>query len=207
MRRNWLRWLFTFEGRVGRVEYLVAGLVLAMLKFGIDRWLMGRSGMQLHLWTYELPSITMMPTWTKTTSRLFLTLWAITIPFFWAGISLTVRRLRDAGRNMAASLLFFVPLVKIVLFVALVFTPTDAGVFDEGKVDDSDEKESAGRDVVLGAIIAAVIGLVLISFGTQYLLTYAWVCESQRRRFGEACGECERSGAYSDRDCTDRDGV
>jgi uncharacterized membrane protein YhaH (DUF805 family) len=174
MRRNWLRWLFTFEGRVGRVEYLVAGLVLAMLKFGIDRWLMGRSGMQLHLWTYELPSITMMPTWTKTTSRLFLTLWAITIPFFWAGISLTVRRLRDAGRNMAASLLFFVPLVKIVLFVALVFTPTDAGVFDEGKVDDSDEKESAGRDVVLGAIIAAVIGLVLISFGTQYLLTYAW---------------------------------
>jgi uncharacterized membrane protein YhaH (DUF805 family) len=25
MRRNWLKWLFTFEGRVSRVEYLVAG--------------------------------------------------------------------------------------------------------------------------------------------------------------------------------------
>jgi len=174
VRRNWLKWLFTFEGRVGRVEYLVAGLVLATVKFGIDRWIVGRSGMQLHVWTYELPSITMMPVWTQKTSRLFLTLWAITIPFFWAGISLTVRRLRDAGRNIAASLLFFVPLVKIALFLALAFTPTDAGAFGEERLDDSGANDRVGRDVVLGAIFAAVIGTILIAFGTRYLLTYAW---------------------------------
>jgi len=164
VRRNWLKWLFTFEGRVGRVEYLVAGLVLATVKFGIDRWIVGRSGMQLHVWTYELPSITMMPVWTQKTSRLFLTLWAITIPFFWAGISLTVRRLRDAGRNIAASLLFFVPLVKIALFLALAFTPTDAGAFGEERLDDSGANDRVGRDVVLGAIFAAVIGTILIAF-------------------------------------------
>jgi uncharacterized membrane protein YhaH (DUF805 family) len=174
MGRNWLKWLFTFEGRVGRVEYLVAGVLLAALKYGIDRWMVSRSGMQLHLWTYEFPSLGMTPVWTAQSKRLYLELWAVTIPFFWAGISLTVRRLRDAGKNIAASLLFFVPLVKIALFLALIFTPTDAGAFDEERLDDSGANDRVGRDVVLGAIFAAVIGITLIAFGTRYLLTYAW---------------------------------
>lgn len=36
MRRNWLKWFFTFEGRVNRREYLVSGLLLAAVKIGID---------------------------------------------------------------------------------------------------------------------------------------------------------------------------
>ena len=68
MRRNWLKWLFTFEGRVGRVEYLMAGVLLAVLKFGIDRWVVSRSGMRLHVWTYELPGLA-VPVWTEKIGR------------------------------------------------------------------------------------------------------------------------------------------
>jgi hypothetical protein len=64
--------------------------------------------------------------------------------------------------------------VKIALFLALAFTPTDAGAFGEERLDDSGANDRVGRDVVLGAIFAAVIGTILIAFGTRYLLTYAW---------------------------------
>ena len=67
MRRNWLKWLFTFDGRVSRVEYLIAGLLLAALKYGIDWSLMRSFGFQLHLWTYELPSLTIVRVWTPAT--------------------------------------------------------------------------------------------------------------------------------------------
>lgn len=171
MRRNWLKWLFTFEGRVGRVEYLVAGVLLAALKYGIDRSLMRSFGLQLHLWTYELPSLTIVRVWTPATERLFVALWAMTIPFFWAGISLTVRRLRDAGRSLTLALLFFVPLIKVALFLALVFD--GSADLSENTVE-AEEQSGVGRDGVIGVFVGASIGLASVAFGTNFLLTYAW---------------------------------
>ena len=57
MRRNWLKWLFSFEGRVGRAEYFVAGVLLAGLKIALDWWMTGLFVGWLYLWGYDLSVI------------------------------------------------------------------------------------------------------------------------------------------------------
>jgi uncharacterized membrane protein YhaH (DUF805 family) len=172
--RNWWKWLFTFEGRVNRAEYLVAGVLLTVLKYAIDWSLMRSFGLlKFHPWTYELPPLALVPTGHGMT-RPFLILWAVAIPFFWIGISLTVRRLRDAGMNLGLACLFFVPWVKLGLFVVLAMVPGEVEVFDAETVAEASGEGGSGRDGVLGVIVAAVVGVLLINFGTRYLLTYAW---------------------------------
>lgn len=172
MRRNWLKWFFTFEGRVNRREYLVSGLLLAAVKIGIDWWAMGRFGGQQYLWSYDLPAFYRVVPAAR--ANLVPLLWAYTIPFFWSGIALTTRRLRDAGRHPAWVCLFFVPLAKIAMFLWLVGDP---GTTNTSEVDGEQRAAEglSGRDRgVLGIVVAAVFGLLFAAYGTRTLAMYGW---------------------------------
>ena len=46
MPQSWWKWLFTWEGKVGRLQYLSAGAILSALKFVIDWLVAGRFGEQ-----------------------------------------------------------------------------------------------------------------------------------------------------------------
>src|SRR4029077_6278216 len=91
VRRNWLKWLFTFEGRVGGVEYFVAGVLLAGLKIALDWWLTGHFVGRSYLWGSDLPVSLWGTTGVTRTHGGLYGMLAVTIPFFWMGISLTVR--------------------------------------------------------------------------------------------------------------------
>ncbi len=167
MRRNWLKWLFTFEGRVSRVEYFVAGVLLAGLKVVLDWWATGRFVGKMYLWGYDLPFFYSMGP--RASRYGIYVLLAVAIPFFWAGMSLTVRRLRDAGRNPAWACLYFVPVVKFVMFIWLVTEPSKDAEYEVG----AEEKGAAGGKV-MGVVVASLIGLLLVVFGTKMLAMYSW---------------------------------
>src|SRR5436309_15568531 len=48
----------------------------------------------------------------------------VSLPFIWIGITLTVRRLRDAGLPLWLVVLFFVPMLNLFLFLVLSVLPT-----------------------------------------------------------------------------------
>ena len=57
---------------------------------------------------------------------LYATLAAVAVPFVWAGVFLTLRRLRDAGLPVWLVALFFVPFLNLLLFLVLCAAPTAA---------------------------------------------------------------------------------
>jgi uncharacterized membrane protein YhaH (DUF805 family) len=165
--RNWLKWLFSFEGRVGRAEYFVAGVLLAGLKIALDWWMTGHFVGRSYLWGYDLPVILWSDARPRGSYVLFGML-AITIPFFWMGIALTVRRLRDAGRHLAWSCLYFAPILKYAMFVWLVMEPS------KDSADDPAVEKGPRDGRVMGVVVASLIGLLLVVFGTKILAMYSW---------------------------------
>ena len=80
--------------------------------------------------TYELGSISQHDQVVTELSRrareiagFYQTMVVMTLPFVWTGMALTVRRLRSAGLPPALSLLFFVPFVNFLFFLALASLP------------------------------------------------------------------------------------
>jgi uncharacterized membrane protein YhaH (DUF805 family) len=167
--------LVTFEGRVGRNRYFLTGAVLIALKFTVDSFVASRFHQPWRITSYFLPpaDLTIFGLGGPY-SRLYLTLWAIAVPFFWIGISLTVRRLRDAGQRIGWAFLFFVPVVNLFFFLYLAL----ASSVPEPEVTESTSPHPVGsparRAPLFGILAAALLGLALEMLGANFLARYAW---------------------------------
>lgn len=112
-------------GRTGRRAYALTGVLLAVIKFNMDRLL---AALYQHSWdgiNYLVPTRTFSLFTLPPEERTFyLLLAAVAIPFVVIGILLTVRRLRDASLSPLWSLLFYVPVVNLFFFAVLCILPT-----------------------------------------------------------------------------------
>src|SRR6185369_10972793 len=106
--------LWRWNGDLGRGTFLFWGLLLAIIKFNLDRligliwfdqsWSAFKwSTLQFYLW--QSP-------WDDAARPYFLTLLAVSLPFLWTGTVLTLRRLRALGYQPFWVFLFFVPVLK-----------------------------------------------------------------------------------------------
>jgi hypothetical protein len=111
------------EGLVlGRREYLLAGLALTFLKIAVDwsvavglfhrQWALRR-----YVFPGELFGLARMAPEDRT---FYTTLATIAVPFVAVGVTLTLRRLRDAGLTPWLVLLFFLPLPFNVVFFLIL---------------------------------------------------------------------------------------
>jgi uncharacterized membrane protein YhaH (DUF805 family) len=174
MRKLWRQWL-SLEGRVSRGRYLLCGIILVALKYAIDFSVAAHFGHPWHIWNYILPPADMGLFGPGVEQRkMYFILWAIAIPFFWTGISLTVRRLRDAGVNPLWVFLFFVPIGNLLLFLFLSLdSPTEA----IGPETDPPADSTGGVNFsapVMGVLLAAVLGFALVLLSANFLARYAW---------------------------------
>ena len=109
-------WLLDLSQPIARRAYLTTGLLLALLKYEIDAMLVW--AVTRRIWTpldYLSPLLTHrvdalkalgeVPDW------LYFAMAAWALPFIWLGLTLTVRRLADAGLSPWLAFLFFVPLM------------------------------------------------------------------------------------------------
>lgn len=114
-------WLLD-ESPIPRSVYLRHGLSLGFLKYLIDAVVIGSStGQSWMPWSYLWPAQVALadaPTFVAPT----LALWSL--PFVWIGVTLTLRRILDAGGSPWWSLLFFVMFVGYLLIAVLCLLPT-----------------------------------------------------------------------------------
>ena len=169
---NLLRSLFSFQGRVSRTHYLVAGSVLLALKFVIDRSIAAHFGQSWHIWSYFFPPAGLSIFGLGASNpRLYLILWTVAIPFFWIGIALTLQRLRDAGMRLGLVFLFFVPIANLFFFLFLCFAPS---VPCEGSLSPAVSLPARSGTVLAGALLALAVGVLVVYFGTNVLARYGF---------------------------------
>jgi uncharacterized membrane protein YhaH (DUF805 family) len=169
-----LQWLVTWQGRVARKQYLLAGTLLTILKYSVDRSVAARFGETWHVWNYVLPlrdfSIFGLGSQRPT---MYALLWAVAIPFFWCGIALTLRRLRDAGHQPGWVILFFVPVANLCLFLWLSVAPTRTSVHLPG-TEDSSAVPARKHTVLMGMLLAVMLGVALVALSTNTFHLYGW---------------------------------
>lgn len=165
-----LRLWFTFERRVDRSTFVVHGAALAALKYAGDAGLMALAGIR---WT-PLDYARSVPL--LLTDRLaeapgfvapMLALWAI--PFLWIGITMSIRRLLDAGYSAWWSMLFFVPGLNYALFLWMA----TAGPRPTSQVGAHTDPEGQKLPTALLSMAAGTaIGLILLGLAVLQFETY-----------------------------------
>jgi uncharacterized membrane protein YhaH (DUF805 family) len=175
MRNDAWKWFFTWEGRVQRRPYFLAGTILVAIKFAIDWSVAARFGEHWHIWNYFLPILdTSFFTLGIRQPRMYAILWGIAIPFFWIGIALTLRRLRDAGRAASWVFLFFVPIANLTMFLWLSLAPEAPGASAKDSATGNVSKGTRPHGAALGLLLAVVLGFGLVALSSRALMEYSW---------------------------------
>ncbi len=113
---------------IDRLPYLLIGVALVCVKFAID-WTIasqafGRSWSPLNYLIWPDDRVLRLFEMGDPEREFSLALAFSSLPFILAGVYLTVRRLRSADLHAGLILLFFVPLVNLLLFAILLALPT-----------------------------------------------------------------------------------
>lgn len=120
--------LWTWNRTVDRLPYLLFGVVLFLVKYALD-WMIARYGFGLS-WTplnyliWPNDRVLRIVELDDPQRWFSLTMLLLSLPFIYAGVLLTLHRLRATGLPLALLVLFFVPLVNLLLFVVLLLLPT-----------------------------------------------------------------------------------
>src|ERR1700744_1394865 len=116
--------LWRWDGTINRKNYVIWGTLLFAMKFNVDRMisslLFGKS------WSiFAYAHAELFDNLSSRIDRLHLgTLLAVSLPFLWLGVVLTVKRLRAAGLPLSLVVLFVVPVIKFVFFAILCLVPS-----------------------------------------------------------------------------------
>ncbi|MCT8999824.1 DUF805 domain-containing protein [Chelativorans intermedius] len=105
-----LRWLFFgFSGRLSRMAYFLAGLLLAVFQ------------------AFALYRFTLAPQESGASQIWAVLFWAIFFLSVWSNVALGVKRLHDFGKPGVFAVLLFIPVVSILAFLVFCFYPGDKG--------------------------------------------------------------------------------
>ena len=121
-----LNQLWNWNGAVGRREYLLWGMLLFALKWNLDRFVFDAlpSGRRINLTDYFRTGFPAGEWLTLETVRESgWTMLLPALPFLWAGVVLTVQRLRSACLPLWLAVFFVVPVLKWLLFLAAAVVP------------------------------------------------------------------------------------
>ena len=176
--------LWRWDGRITRWTYFLAGFIGFALKHNMDRlmsgWFFERKTGIFDYWEPlgRAAHITQLsPEDAKWLAFLLLT----ALPFIWVGLSMTVRRLRDAGQPVWLAVLFFAPFVNLLFFLWLCLIPS-------AKYADGNEAapwatsrrladwlpHSEWGSAFLSIIITALLGLLFVAILTKGVGEYGW---------------------------------
>jgi len=119
---------FGWQGKVSRGIYALVGCIGLAIKHNLDRFIALGFGERWGLWSYWAPIERFSSIATLTANdKKFLTVLLVTaLPFIWIGLTMTIKRLRDAGQPTWLSLLFFAPFINLIFFAVLAIYPSES---------------------------------------------------------------------------------
>ncbi|MGE0200134.1 MAG: SRPBCC family protein [Candidatus Melainabacteria bacterium] len=155
-----LNGLFRWENPLGRRHYLALGVLLVLVKVNLDSAI---AGLVFHKPWALVTSFATLSSGNRVFSDFpfYGTMLLVALPFIWAGVTLTLRRLRSAGLPPGLVVLFFVPAVNYLFFLVLVALPEKNALAGE-----------AGASVIParwlprsapGSLFAGLLGTVIIT--------------------------------------------
>jgi hypothetical protein len=119
-----LRDLWDWCGEIDRGPYLFWGALLMAIKYNVDRIIAAAYHRDWAVWAYLFPTTRFggHPA-LAADAHFFRTLVIVALPFIWAGVVLTLRRLRHAGLPLWLVALFFLPFINYVFFLLMAIVP------------------------------------------------------------------------------------
>ena len=104
--------LWRWDGRVSRPKYAAVGLIGVAIKHNLDRLIAAAffgypNSLFFNYWA-PLGKAAKLDRLSGTEAKFLATLLLFSIPFLWLGVTMTVKRLRDAGQPVWLVALFFV---------------------------------------------------------------------------------------------------
>jgi uncharacterized membrane protein YhaH (DUF805 family) len=127
--------LWQFDGKVSRGTYALFGICSLAIKHNLDRFIAYNFGYRWSVWNYldPLEHAAKFSPLSSSEKKVLAILLITVLPFIWIGITMTVKRLRDAGQSLWLTLLFFAPVVNLLFFGILIVLPSQrpalSGVF------------------------------------------------------------------------------
>jgi hypothetical protein len=174
--------LWRTSGRVDRGTYALVGLVGFAIKHNLDR-LVATFGFHrpwglFNYWVpmHEAVRISQLP---RGDARFLATMVALSIPFIWLGLAMSLKRLRSVGWAAPLVILFFVPFVNLVFFLLLCVVPERAPEQRQDRPSRNSQPthflpESAIGSAALSLLFTVPAGLGMVLLGTRYLANYGW---------------------------------
>jgi len=155
--------IWRWDGTSDRGTYLFWGVLIFAMKYNLDRtlgwlWFDKRwtvfdwEHLRLYLWQ-TIP--------TQGDRPYYLVLFATSLPFLWAGVVLTLRRLRSLGWQPWWVLMFLVPVLKLIFFALLCVLPARA------KAVTPDTQSIRWRDIFGDFIPRTYIGSAIAAVGVS----------------------------------------
>ncbi|MEM1061336.1 MAG: SRPBCC family protein [Planctomycetota bacterium] len=169
-----MRVLFDIKSPVARPEYLLAGVLLGLVKFSVEAGTVWATcGRWPSFWELTSPLLGVRqqlfvggPEWLLPAQFVW------SLPFVYFAVTLSVRRAISAGWDSTVALvLSIVPYVNWVLYFSLCFAPpgrTPSELFDGGDDDPAAEKSVFLPD--LGVIVGGALLALLTVWAVTYLL-------------------------------------
>ena len=171
------------SGTISRGAYAITGLVGIALKHNIDRLV---ASLAFHkpwgLFNYWIP-VRDVPRITQlggSDAKFLATMVALSLPFIWIGVVLTMKRLRTAGLPVQLVLLFFLPVLNLLFFLILCLIP------ERRSLEDSISSRSGYSllshivppskfgSAAISLLIVVPVGFATAVFSTQVLGNYGW---------------------------------
>jgi uncharacterized membrane protein YhaH (DUF805 family) len=158
--------LLGWQGRVRRGTYALFGFVGLAIKHNLDRFIALQFGERWSLWSYWAPieRLSALKALSANDSKFLLALFFTAIPFIWIGLTMTVKRLRDAGQPTWLAVMFFAPVVNLIFLAILAIYPSaEPTATTSASVTPFVSPfwpRSKWGSAALGAAIAAIIGVL-----------------------------------------------
>ncbi len=181
--------LWKWDGKVGRGNYALVGLIGFAIKHNIDRLIAGgffktgRSNFFGYWFNYWAPlgSAARLGHLSPAEAKFLSTMLVVSLPFIWVGVTMTLRRLRDAGQPLWLVALFFVPFVNLAFFLMLCALPSRERAVEREvapwpgvrPLDGVIPRSRLGSGM-LAIVATTAIGLVFSVFGATVIGAYGW---------------------------------
>jgi hypothetical protein len=169
-------------GTVDRGTYALVGVIAFAIKHNLDRLLAStvfhRHWDILNYWVpvREVARVTAVP---KAELQFLASLVALSLPFIWVGVVLTLRRLRSAALPLWLVVIFFFPFANLLFFLALCIVPERSRAVGsvtrkEPSVFTNIVPESALGSAALSLLVTVPFGIAMTVLGVKVLMNYGW---------------------------------